>query len=369
MNPSPQKQISAVEQVVRERLAEAVDVTGSISRSIESILAAGRLIGKALAEGKLLITFGNGGSAADAQHIAAEFVGRFQQDRRGLPAIALNASDSTLTALANDFGYENVFARQVSAFADTAGVAVAISTSGRSANVVAGARAAKDSGLAVIALTGPDPTQLSPFTDAIISISSHNTARIQEGHAFVGHLLTEIAEQTYLERVGTALTKKHLSLEELLRARDLWRERGLTVVWTNGCFDLLHAGHVFSLRQAKALGNILVVGLNSDESTRAQKGPGRPFIPSEDRLQMMSELSSVDHVIVFDDATPISILEQLQPDIHCKGSEYAAADLPERDVVAEYGGKVVFLDRLDGRSTSSIIQRINEARLHDQTPG
>ncbi len=139
-----------------------------------------------------------------------------------------------------------------------------------------------------------------------------------------------------------------------------WRESGQKVVWTNGCFDLLHAGHVRSLRDAKALGDILVVGLNSDVSVRGNKGDARPIVNQDDRAEVIAALDMVDYVTIFDEPTPIEALGRLRPDIHCKGAEYADGSRPflERDTVEAYGGQIRFLPFHPGRSTTDLIQRI-----------
>jgi rfaE bifunctional protein nucleotidyltransferase chain/domain len=150
------------------------------------------------------------------------------------------------------------------------------------------------------------------------------------------------------------------TLDELASERPLWSSQGRKVVWTNGCFDILHAGHARSLADAKALGDILIVGINSDESVRALKGPGRPIMPQEDRAELLAALEAVDYVTIFNEPTPVRALSMLQPDIHCKGAEYAdgSRPIPERETVLAYGGEVRFLPLHRGRSTTDIIDRI-----------
>lgn len=154
-------------------------------------------------------------------------------------------------------------------------------------------------------------------------------------------------------------------LAELLTLRDSWKRDNQRVVWTNGCFDILHVGHARSLRDAKALGDILIVGVNSDASVRANKGPGRPVVGEDDRAELLAALEAVDFVTIFDDAEPSAILAQLKPDIHCKGAEYADGKrpVPELDVVLSYGGEVRFLPVHEGRSTSALLGRALPWRL------
>jgi rfaE bifunctional protein nucleotidyltransferase chain/domain len=137
------------------------------------------------------------------------------------------------------------------------------------------------------------------------------------------------------------------------------RERPEVVVATGGCFDLLHPGHVATLRAARALGDRLVVCLNSDDSVRRLKGPGRPVTAQEDRVAVLEALACVDRVVVFDEDTPTALLRRLRPDVWVKGGDYAVADLPEAEALAEWGGRVVVLPYLEGRSTTRIIEEVS----------
>ena len=150
------------------------------------------------------------------------------------------------------------------------------------------------------------------------------------------------------------------TLDDLASMRAAWRKEGKTVVWTNGVFDLLHAGHVRSLRDARALGDVLIVGINSDASARRVKGPGRPLVCQEDRAEVLSALEMVDYVVIFDESEPSVALGRLQPDIHCKGEEYADGNrpVPESVVVEGYGGSIRFLPLHQGRSTSGLIEKM-----------
>ena len=154
------------------------------------------LIAGALRDGRKLLLFGNGGSAADAQHIAAEFVGRFMRERRGLPAIALTTDTSALTAISNDYGFDDVFARQVRALGARGDVALAISTSGRSPNVLRAVEASREVGLKIVALTGGDGGALAAAADVSLRVSASTlSARIQETHILIGHVICEFVDQ------------------------------------------------------------------------------------------------------------------------------------------------------------------------------
>ncbi|CAN5476491.1 hypothetical protein BH10BAC6_BH10BAC6_15350 [soil metagenome] len=134
--------------------------------------------------------------------------------------------------------------------------------------------------------------------------------------------------------------------------------RSSTVVFTNGVFDILHAGHVMYLESARALGDTLVVGLNSDSSVRRLKGPERPVNTVEDRARVLAALRCVDHVVIFDDDTPLSVIEALLPTVLVKGGDYTRDTVVGADVVEQHGGRVVLVPLLEGRSTTSIITRV-----------
>jgi rfaE bifunctional protein nucleotidyltransferase chain/domain len=160
----------------------------------EAIVHAAQRLADTLLDGGKVLLFGNGGSAAEAQHIAAELVGRFQHERRALPALALTADTSALTALGNDYGWERVFARQIEALASPGDAVVALSTSGTSANVLAGATAARARKCIVLGITGARGTRLAGLCDAAVLVPSTETARIQEASLTIGHLWCEIVD-------------------------------------------------------------------------------------------------------------------------------------------------------------------------------
>jgi D-sedoheptulose 7-phosphate isomerase len=153
----------------------------------------------ALHRGNQILWCGNGGSAGDSQHLAAEIVGRFRRERRGLPSVALTTDTSILTAIANDYGYEMVFARQVEALARPGDVLVGISTSGNSRNVIAALEAAKLRGLVTVAFTGEGGGRMGALADHLFAVSSRDTARIQEAHILAGHMLCDWLELDWIE--------------------------------------------------------------------------------------------------------------------------------------------------------------------------
>jgi len=191
---------------VAASLQEGAELRMQISRdNAEAIVEAASVITGCLRSGGKLLLFGNGGSAADAQHLAAEFVGRFIGERRPLPAIALTTDSSILTAVGNDYGFEQIFARQVEGLGHSNDVAIGISTSGNSPNVIAAVEASRKLGLKTIGLAGKDGGRLSKSVDIAITISSVNTARIQECHIAIGHLFCELVE---LDLLGENLPER-----------------------------------------------------------------------------------------------------------------------------------------------------------------
>jgi len=133
---------------------------------------------------------------------------------------------------------------------------------------------------------------------------------------------------------------------------------GKTIVFTNGCFDILHAGHVRYLAAARELGDCLVVGLNSDSSVRGLKGPTRPVNSQDDRAEVLSALSAVDYVVIFDERTAEKLVAEIQPHIYVKGGDYCVEQLPEAKIVMAHGGEIVLIPEVPGRSSSNIIKKI-----------
>ena len=138
------------------------------------------------------------------------------------------------------------------------------------------------------------------------------------------------------------------------------RSRGLSVVFANGAFDLLHAGHVRYLEAARAEGDWLVVGVNTDRSVRVSKGDSRPIVPESERAEIVAALACVDSVVLFDEASPAELLAELRPDVHAKGTDYTAETVPERDVVVRYGGRTAIVGDPKDHATSDLIERIRK---------
>jgi D-sedoheptulose 7-phosphate isomerase len=166
-----------------------------LDAALPKIEESGRMICDALSSGRKILLCGNGGSAADAQHIAAELVGCYEKQRRSWPGIALTTDTSALTAVSNDLGYDHVFARQVAGLAQTGDVLIAISTSGKSTNVLRAAEKARELGCKTIALTGAKAEPLGDLCDFVVAVPSSRTSRVQEAHITIGHLWCEMVDQ------------------------------------------------------------------------------------------------------------------------------------------------------------------------------
>jgi rfaE bifunctional protein nucleotidyltransferase chain/domain len=171
---------------------------------------------------------------------------------------------------------------------------------------------------------------------------------------------TSVCSTAQLGRHLESFADMALGAGELARQLAAHRAQGQRIVLTNGCFDVLHSGHTRYLNQAKQLGDVLVVALNSDESVRRLKGPGRPINNSADRAAVIAALSCVDYVTIFDTPTASPLISQLQPDVYAKGGDYTPEMLSEADAVAEYGGRVAILDYVAERSTTAVVQRIRD---------
>ena len=183
--------------IITKRFDDHLDTHTKMRNYIEEIRVVADICKNALDKGHKILFCGNGGSAADAQHLAAELVGRFVKERESLAAIALTTDTSILTAVANDYSYDDVFSRQVAGLGQAGDVLIGISTSGNSKNVVKATELARQKGLKTVAFTGEGGGKLGALCDAVIAVPSKTTARIQEMHIMVGHIICEIVEEDY----------------------------------------------------------------------------------------------------------------------------------------------------------------------------
>lgn len=153
---------------------------------------------------------------------------------------------------------------------------------------------------------------------------------------------------------------KFVSRDQISEVVDKNKAVGKILVFTNGCFDIIHAGHVRYLSEAKRLGDCLIVGLNSDRSVKELKGPTRPLNHQEDRAEVVAALAAVDYVVIFDESTAESLVNEVKPDIYVKGGDYRIQDIPEAKIVASNGGKTILIPEVPGRSSTNIIKKIAE---------
>lgn len=153
--------------------------------------------------------------------------------------------------------------------------------------------------------------------------------------------------------------KEPLKQEDLQPLLKKLRAEGKTIVTTNGCFDILHVGHVRYLEETKKFGDVLIVALNSDASVRRLKGEGRPINNEMDRAEVLNGLKSVDYVVLFDEDSPADLLAKIKPDVHTKGADYTVETLPEAKIILENGGRLEFIKFVEGKSTTNTIKKIN----------
>ncbi len=155
--------------------------------------------------------------------------------------------------------------------------------------------------------------------------------------------------------------KKLKILDELMKIVEGLKKEGKKIVFTNGCFDILHLGHIRYLREAKKLGDTLIVGLNSDNSVRSLKGPNRPLVKEKDRAEILSALEVVDYIVIFDESTPKNLIDKIIPTVLVKGGDWREEEVVGRDTVEAHGGKVIIIPEVKGYSTSALINKIQKA--------
>jgi D-beta-D-heptose 7-phosphate kinase/D-beta-D-heptose 1-phosphate adenosyltransferase len=219
----------------------------------------------------------------------------------------------------------------------------------------------------VFDVSGAGDTVLATLAVGIASglsmAESAQLANVAAGIA-VGKLGTSIVTpQEIIDSVSLAHKDSHSkikSLDVLTALIAAEKNRGKRVVFTNGCFDLLHAGHVKYLQKARSLGDLLVLGLNSDASVRRLKGPKRPLIDQDERANLLAALDCIDYVVLFDEDTPLEVITALKPLVLAKGGDYSLEGVVGRELVESYGGRVELVTFVDGKSTSNIIERILE---------
>ncbi len=338
--------LNALRMTVQDSFSEQLSQTFS---------SAAQAMVKALKNGKKILVCGNGGSAADAEHMVGELVGRFGYDRASLPGISLCTPSATFTAIANDYGYDLVFKRQVQGLGQSGDVLLGISTSGNSANVVAAVEEAKKMNITTVALTGSKQSKLEDLADICIKSPSARTPRIQEIHAVLIHSLCRaVEEQIFPEKAPISLPVKKIvpkgQIDNFAKAIS-----GYKSVFTNGCFDILHPGHIKVLKESRSFGELLIVGLNSDDSIKRLKGDSRPYHNFENRALMLASLEFVDYVIEFSEDTPAELIQAITPKILVKGGDYSRETIVGADWVEKHGGEVKVVSLLDGHSTTGIL--------------
>ncbi len=324
---------------------------------IEDIEALAKGVSTAFKSGKTLYAFGNGGSAAEAQHFTTELIGRFKETRKSLAAISLCSDISAMTCIANDFGYDAIFSRQVEGLAKDGDFVFGFTTSGNSKNVLAGLYSARKIGCTTILVTGQNHVAVNDLADVVIQIGGNETAIIQESHLMLIHILSELIEinmELKALPVGTPSPRIIYDYEfkrEFLPNHD-------SIVWVNGCFDILHEGHLLLLNAASRAGTFLIVGINSDSSVKKIKGDTRPVIPEMSRARTLAQLPFVDLVVIFSQEDPREILEMVRPNVVLKGSSYKTENFREKDLLLEINCEIRFTHHIEGVSSSAIISNI-----------
>jgi D-beta-D-heptose 7-phosphate kinase/D-beta-D-heptose 1-phosphate adenosyltransferase len=220
----------------------------------------------------------------------------------------------------------------------------------------------------VFDITGAGDTVIATLSLALAAGANMKEAAILSNHAgsiVVGKIGTATCSREELEVAleGKEPVAKKIKLrDEIAAISKNLKNEGARIVFTNGCFDILHLGHVRYLREAKKLGDILIIGLNNDASVKALKGPDRPYVSEMERAEILASLECVDYVTLFHELRPDHLIKMIKPHIHVKGGDYKATELPERKLVESLGGRVVVIPPIKGRSTTNIVKKILGAR-------
>ena len=343
---------SAIDGRLRARARRAATVNSQLARQTAQ---AGLLMATMMADGGTVFAAGNGGSATQCGHLVSELVERFRPDRPAMCAVSLTAGSGAVTGIGNDYGHDQAFSHQLQTLGRSGDLLVLFTTNGNSANELEAASAARSIGMEVLGIVAGSGGQLTPLCDYLISVKVGDTPAIYEDHLTVLHLLCEVVESVLLgTRFGPTEVNGLVTLAVAIECRQKWGTRGLEVAWTNGCFDLLHRGHLATLDYARGAADALIVGLNTDSSVRRLKGDGRPIVPEAERAELLASLRHVDLVVMFDDDEPSSLLSRLKPDVFVKGADYMdrVDEMPETREVKGYGGRIAFAPLVEGVSTS-----------------
>ena len=345
---------TVIEKAIRARYRKMLSMD-PIQTELTQLLA--HQISQAFNSGHRVYAFGNGGSAAQAQHFTTELIGRFKGNRKSLPAISLCSDTSALTAIANDFGFDRVFSRQIESLAELGDVVIGFTTSGTSPNIIAGLEEARKQGSTTVLISGNKGGSKLHLADTVIEVGGLDTAIIQEMHLMLIHIICELieSEMGFTEQVSKDFTPRIIQADALSKIPLPPRD---SIVWVNGCFDLLHEGHLQLLNIAARSGEFLVVGLNSDRSVKSIKGSDRPFISEMNRARTLIQLPFVDLVVIFSDSNPVEVLRTLKPKIVVKGPEYKDHDFPEKQMLVDMECNIFYTKEVEGLSTSKIINTI-----------
>jgi len=342
-----------IENRIKSRYRELLRINDEQCSKIKEL---SEIIAKALQTGHKVYTFGNGGSAAEAQHFTTELIGRFKDNRKPLPAVCLSVDATALTCIGNDYGFEYIFSRQVQGLVEQGDVVIGFSTSGASQNVINGMLAVHEKDATSVLFTGSSPNPKA-IAQIRIEVGGSETAIIQELHLVLIHILCELIEEELGFNNGLNKNRQpKIIYEKDLRTIQLPPRE--SIVWVNGCFDLLHEGHLFLLNSASTQATFLVVGLNSDTSVRKIKGEGRPIVSEMNRARTLSQLPFVDLVIIFKDENPKKILNELRPGFVLKDEIYEEVEYPEKELLQLMNAKILYTRHLKEISTSKMIENM-----------
>ncbi len=336
----------------------------NISANASNLAKVSKLIWDCISSGGHIYIAGNGGSAAEAQHFAGELIGRFSNFRKPFPAVALNSDVAVLTCIANDFGYEEIFSRQIEALVTSKDLVIVLSTSGKSRNIERVLEEAAKKRAKTVLFTGANFVAREDLeVSHLITSPSSKVSLIQEFHLACIHIICQCLEEFNDEvsykrptsERGQKFYNNFFYFSEFMNSEEKLDSSGSECIFLNGCFDLLHAGHFSLLREANNHEGSIVVAINSDRSVRLLKGESRPIIDEKIRAQNLLATGYVDLVLIFDEDTPLEVIKVLKPLKIVTGSEYRNLSFPERDYVEQYGGVFHFIEKVEGFSTTSMV--------------
>lgn len=325
----------------------------------ESVVAVATTVSNCIEQGGTLFVLSDGASKGIAANVAAQLCRRHLLDGGRLPVVSLCVSTWGMPENDEDC------VRPVAVIGRIGDVLLALVTQSHECALRCVLAEARRRGIQSVVITGPGVQCAQEVAELAVVIPTRTHDHWRDCVLLIATApCTQDSNARAAIRASDAeARRKVVPWDRVLRAREVLRRAGKRVVWTNGCFDLVHVGHVRFLQEAKKCGDALIVGVNSDESVQRLKGRGRPIVCAEERMEVLAALESVTYVVMMEQDAPTGMLAELRPDVHCKGREYGPGGkpLPEADVVRSWGGRIELIPMVPGQSTTALIGRVGGA--------